>query len=165
MRGFAEREVERLVYVHALIRRRRSTGARPVTARADAGRACSYAELRWLLDRQSAAEAIDPQSAVLRTSPDLQVLVTHKPRALSGRLEPAEFRLRTEAPFIEEETCPQWIPLLLSEFDGVRSGSEVLARMRSHRDLDAQLFGAAVRRLLTMGALQPASGSRITSSS
>ena len=99
---------------------------------------------------------------ILRPSAEMTILVKH--RAGADGLTPFEYRLVTDAPFAADTVCPQWIPLLISECSGSRTGSEVFSRMRNHGPIEESQFAAALGYLISLGVLQPSSGTRITSS-
>jgi hypothetical protein len=153
---------QQFAYSQILIRRRASSGE-PLTFRRKLGRRAGYNELRWLLEFGPARPPADWSALVLRPSPEMTILVKH--RAGTEGLMPFEYRLVTESPFSTDTVCPQWIPLLISECNGSRTGAEVLGRMRSHGAIEETQFAAAVGYLISLGVLQPGSGSRITSSS
>jgi hypothetical protein len=127
------------------------------------GRSLSYAELRWLFEWERTAPEMDISAATFRLSPDVEVVVKH--RSQYGRLQPVDYRLVTSSPFSSEAECPQWVALLISEFDGRKTASEIFEEMRRNGPIEGHQFSAAVKRLVSLGVLQPASGSRITSSS
>lgn len=162
MEQYDRMQVERLVYCTVLIRRRQLAAA-PLTLRRRMGTSAGYAELRWLLEWERSAPEFDVSPATFRVSPDVEVVVRH--RAQYGRLQAADYKLVTTAPFADEADCPQWVALLISEFDGEKTAAEVFDQMRSNGPIERFQFSAAVKRLVSLGVLQPASGSRITSSS
>lgn len=159
LRGMLEAGAEQLAYCQVLMRRRASAG-QPLTVRRRLGRRAGYDELRWLLAFGAARPLADWAPLVLRPSPDMKVVVTH--RAGVDGLVPQDYRLITDAPFSTDTQCPEWIPLLISECNGARTGREVYARMRERGPVEESQFAAALGYLLSLGVLQPASGSRIT---
>jgi hypothetical protein len=162
MEQYTRMQVERLVYCSLLIRRKQ-VAAPPLTLRRRMGKTVESAELRWLLAWERAAPELDISAATFRVSPDIEVVVKH--RARYGRLQPANYRLVSLSPFSDEAECPQWVALLISEFDGQKTASEIFEQMRRNGPIERHQFSAAVKRLLSLGVLQPASGSSITSSS
>jgi hypothetical protein len=92
----------------------------------------------------------------------MTVLVKH--RAGAEGLMPVEYRLVTDAPFSTDTVCPQWIPLLITECNGSRTGAEVFARMREHGPIDETQFAAALGYLVSLGVLQFGSWNSIRSS-
>lgn len=152
---------QQFAYCQFLIRRKAISGE-PLTLRRKLGRRAGYEELRWLLEYGPARPPADWSSVILQPSPEMTILVKH--RAASEGLVPFEYRLVTDTPFATDTVCPQWIPLLISECNGERSGAEVLSRMRHHGPLEETQFTAALGYLISLGVLRPVLGSRITRS-
>jgi hypothetical protein len=155
-------QVEQLVYCSLLIRRK-EVASPALTLRRRMGKSAGYSELRWLLEWERSAPEFDVSPATFRLSPDVEVVVRH--RARFGKLQAADYKLVTSTPFADEADCPQWVALLISEFDGEKTAAEVFDQMRQNGPIQRNQFSAAVKRLVSLGVLQPASGSRITSSS
>ena len=152
LKRFSERGVQQLVYGSVLIRRKQF-GSAAVTVRKNVGRRCGYAELRWALDAEQARAPIDVDTVVLRVSPDVEVDVKHRVNE-SGHLLPTDYKLVCSTPFSEELTCSQWLAVLLSEFDGRRTGADVFQRMQQHGPVEPAQFEAAVQRLVAMSVLR-----------
>jgi hypothetical protein len=72
----------------------------------------------------------------------------------NDELHATEYKLIASSPFRDEVACSQWLALLISEFDGRRTGLEVFSRLRQSGTVEAQQFEAAVQRLIAMGVLQ-----------
>ena len=162
MEPYEQMNVERLVYCSVLICRQEIASA-PLTLRRRMGQRLGYSELRWLLEWERTAPDLDVSGTTFLVSPDVDVVVRH--RAQFGRLQAADYRLVSSSPFSEESECPEWVALLISEFDGQKTAAEVFESMRRNGPVQRAQFSAAVKRLISLGVLQPASGSRITSSS
>lgn len=161
LHAMQESGAEQFAYCQVLIRRRALAGS-PVTLRRKMGLRAGYDELRWLLEFGPARPPSDWQGLVLQPSAQMTLLVKH--RAGADGLTPYEYRLMTESPFSIDTACPQWIPLLISECNGSRSGVELFARMREHGPIEEAQFTAALGYLISLGVLKPVSGSRISSS-
>lgn len=155
MERYRQMEVEKLVYCSLLIRRRDSS-APPLTLRRTMGRHAGFAEMRWLLDWERSAPATDILPSTFRVSPEIELVVKHRTR--NGHLQPVDYSVVTSAPFRDEADCPQWLALLISEFDGHRTAAEIYESMRSTTPLQPQHFTMAVKRLISLGVLQPGSG-------
>jgi hypothetical protein len=154
--------VEQLAYANLIIRRKTDTTP-PLTLRRNMGERCTSAELEWLLDWETKSPAVDISGMVPVVSPAMELVVRH--RSVRGELRPSEYSFHASLPFAEETQCPEWIVVLVSNCDGVRTANEVYTLMQKHGPVQPAQFFAAVKRLVSAGVLQLASGSKMTSSS
>lgn len=159
---FAALQVRQLVYSNLLVRRRRTAGP-PLTIRRDAGARCTFVELGWLLDWERIAPQFDLAGTFLVASPDMEMLVRH--RALHGDLRPTDYRLVARTPFPCEMDCPEWVALVVARCAVPKPAEQVYQETREQTPVSPDQFSAAVKRLISAGVLQVASGSRMTSSS
>lgn len=153
---YEQLEVEQLVYCSLLIRRRTS-GDAPLTVRKTMGQRCTWDELSWLLDGGVKAGTTDLSTLVLSPSSDMEIVVRHK--AVEGALRPVEYALTTISPFQERLVCPEWMALLVSQFDGKKTSADVFAAINGQVSLEPAQFDAALKQLLSAGMLRTASGS------
>ena len=158
MKAFAERGVDQMVYggvTHPSQAVRIATGHRaPEGGTAVRVRGAAVGTRLGTDHRRSGSG-----DAVLRVSPDVEIVVRH--RVQDGELHATEYTLIASSPFRDEVPCSHWLALLISEFDGRRTGLEVFSKMRQSGTVEAQQFESAVQRLIAMGVLQTASGGQV----
>ena len=123
MKAFAERGVEQMVYGGVLIRRklfgspaanRPPDGGTPVRVRGAAVGA------RLGTDHRRSRSGDVP---FCEFHPMSRFVVRH--RVQDGELHATEYTLVASSPFRDEVPCSHWLALLISEFDGRRTGLEV----------------------------------------
>ncbi|HYP08624.1 MAG TPA: hypothetical protein VER03_20485, partial [Bryobacteraceae bacterium] len=140
----------------------RSAGTTPLTIRRRTGMRCTSAELEGLLAWERSRNSID--LAHLRLSPSTHMSLNVRHVLQKGELMPVEYKFDVTHPFAEEEPVPEWVAKLVAFCVGDRTGDEVYELMRKEYPIGRPDFEAAVKRLISLGVLQPASGSKTMSS-
>lgn len=147
-------------YVHVLIERKAQGSA--LTLRRRIGKRCTAQEMETLLDWERTKASVDLGATRLALSPHMELRVRHKLR--DGELVPAEYTLFVDHPFHEEEPVPEWVAKISALFIGERTTEQVYALIREDYPIPLEDFLATVKRLVSMGVLQLASGSKTISS-
>jgi hypothetical protein len=157
---FKESGVTQFVYCHLLIERK--AGALPLTLRRRIGGRCTAVELEGLLAWERERNSRDLTGTQVSLSPDMSLLVRHGLKA--GELVPVEYTFSVSHPFTEEEPVPEWVAKLVALCVAGRTAEEVHTLMQKEYPIRREDFDAAVKRLISLGVLQLASGSSTMSS-
>jgi methylase of polypeptide subunit release factors len=152
--------VTRLPYVHVLIERK-AEGA-PLTLRRHIGKRCTTAEMESLLAWERVKSSISLAGARFGPSPHMELRVRH--RFKKGEVVPIEYAFFVEHPFHEEEPVPEWVARIAALCIADRTTEQVYALIREEYPIPLPDFESALKRLVTMGVLQLASGSSTISS-
>jgi hypothetical protein len=126
------------------------------------GQRCTGEELQGLLAWESAKDDIDLTRARLNVSPHMFLHVRHALK--DGELLPAEYKFEVSQPFSDEQPVPEWVAKLVALCVAGRTADQVHTLMRKEYPIGREDFDAAVKRLLSMGVLQLASGRSTISS-
>jgi methylase of polypeptide subunit release factors len=152
--------VTRLPYIHVLIERK--AASEPLTLRRDIGKRCTAIEMENLLAWERTKATALLTEARLRPSPNMELRVRHKFN--KGELVPVEYSFLVEHPFREEEAVPEWVANIAALCIAERSVDQVYDLIREEYPIPRPDFDSTIKRLITMGVLQLASGSRTMSS-
>jgi methylase of polypeptide subunit release factors len=152
--------IVRFVYCHLLIERK----AQPValTIRKQVGTRCSAGELEALLAWERTKSSVD--WAKVRFTPSAHTSLHVRHALKEGELLPVEYRFSVTYPFTEDEMVPEWVAKLVALCIGGRTAEEVHTMMRKEYPIGRSDFDSAVKRLISLGVLQLASGSSTISS-
>lgn len=152
--------VTRLPYVHVLIERKAQEA--PITLRRQIGKRCIAAEIEALLAWERAKPGLSLAGARLGPSPHMELRVRH--RFKKGEVVPIEYAFFVEHPFHEEEPVPEWVAKIAALCIADRTTEQVYALIREEYPIPLADFESALKRLVTMGVLQLASGNSTISS-
>ena len=157
---FNELGVTRMPYAHLLIERK-AEGV-PLTIRRLIGKRCTTAEMQSLLDWERAKPSMQLAGARLAPSPHMELRVRH--RFKNGEVIPLEYAFFVEHPFREEEPVPEWVAKIAALCIADRTTEQVYALIREEYPIPLPDFESALKKLVTLGVLQLASGSSTISS-
>ncbi|HYI97927.1 MAG TPA: hypothetical protein VEX68_30595, partial [Bryobacteraceae bacterium] len=152
--------VTRMPYAHLLIERK-AEGV-PLTLRRLIGKRCTTAEMQSLLAWERAKPSIRLAGARLRPSPHMELRVRH--RFKNGEVIPVEYAFHVEHPFHEQEPVPEWVARIAALCIADRTTEQVYVLIREEYPIPLADFESALKKLITMGVLQLASGSNTISS-
>jgi methylase of polypeptide subunit release factors len=158
---FKEIGITQFVYCHLLIERKTGAGT-PITARRVVGERCTARELEGLLAWERSKDSVELVRAHLTVSEHTSLHVRHALK--KGELVPVEYKFEVVQPFADEQTVPEWVAKLVALCVAGRTADAVHALMRKEYPIGRPDFDAAVKRLVGMGVLQLASGSKTMSS-
>ena len=85
-------------------------------------------------------------------------------RFKNGEVIPLEYAFLVEHPFHEEEPVPEWVAKIAALCIADRTTEQVYALIREEYPISLPDFEAALKKLVTLGVLQLASGSSTISS-
>ncbi len=157
---FNELGVTRMPYAHLLIERK-AEGV-PLTIRRLIGKRCTTDEMQSLLDWERAKPSMQLAGARLAPSPHMELRVRH--RFKNGEVIPLEYAFFVDHPFHEEEPVPEWVAKIAALCIADRTTEQVYALIREEYPISLPDFESALKKLVTLGVLQLASGSSTISS-
>ena len=152
--------VIRMPYVHVLIERQ-ADGA-PLTLRRQIGKRCTANDMEAILSWERAKPSVSLAGARFAPSPHMELRVRHKFK--NGEVAPIDYTFVVEHPSREEEVVPEWVAKLAAFCIADRTTEQVYALMREEYPIEFAHVESALKRLVTLGVLQLASGSNTMSS-
>jgi methylase of polypeptide subunit release factors len=152
--------VTRMPYVHVLIERK-ATGT-PLTIRRQIGKRCTAADMEAILSWERIKPSISLAGTMLKPSPHMELRVRHKLK--NGEVIPIDYTFVVEHPARQEEVVPEWVAKLAALCIADRSTEQVYALMREDYPIEFEQVESALKRLVTLGVLQLASGNNTISS-
>jgi SAM-dependent methyltransferase len=152
--------VVRMPYVHVLIERKAK--GTPLTIRRQIGKRCTSGDMEAILSWERVKPSVSLAGARLAPSPHMELRVRHKFK--NGEVAPIDYTFVVEHPTREEETVPEWVAKLAALCIADRTTEQVYALMREDYPIEFEHVDSALKRLVTLGVLQLASGNSTISS-
>jgi hypothetical protein len=115
-----------------------------------------------MLAWERSKNSVDLKGVQLSPSPHMSLHVRHALK--DAELVPVEYRFAVNYPFTEDEPVPEWVAKLVALCVGGRTADEVHTMMRKEYPIGRPDFDSAVKRLISLGVLQLASGNKTISS-
>ncbi len=158
-RIYEKLKVETILY-GVLVAERHLAPRAPLTARCQKSRTAGSEAIEWFRRWQISSAAPDFAQLLMRSRPFLApgmfLVVTHAVR--EGRLEPVEFRMRTDRTLKSDARTEPWVAFLIGASDGSRTAAELFGYLKEQDVITEQFseeeFCGVIKLLIESGFLE-----------
>jgi len=158
-RIYEKLKVETILYGVVIVERHLAARA-PLTGRCQKSRSAGSDAIEWFRRWRISSASPDFTRLLMKSrpalAPGLFLLVTHAAR--EGRLEPVEFRMRTDHALKSDARTEPWVAFLIGACDGLRTGAELFGYLREQdvitKEFSQEEFCGILKLLIESGFIE-----------